>query len=135
MMCSTYAWRSNEFPFSSRDRLLTIAGGQSIRAHSGQNRGYSQKDLPPELATVAKDSKSAKATGGRSGGSGTSQQSDSPPDLVLSIQVWRHRSVQKRPDLGRRRGDPLRRCDVEPDQPRITAQPGFLVANVAVRIN
>src|SRR5687767_12893776 len=44
------------------------------------------------------------------------------------------RFVQKRPDSRLRRDHPLRRRDVEPDQSRITAQPGLLMTNVAVRV-
>jgi hypothetical protein len=39
-MCSTYAWRSNGIPFSSREGHMTVARPRSIRALGGQNGGF-----------------------------------------------------------------------------------------------
>src|SRR5918993_850756 len=44
------------------------------------------------------------------------------------------RSVEECPNRGKGRGHPLRRHNVEPDQSRVSVQPGFLMTNVAVGV-
>src|SRR5215207_153203 len=139
MMCSTYAWRSNGIPFSSRDCHTTLARPRSIRALGGQNRGIRPRGAHRrKLAKVVKVAKAAKVTRGRrdkSGGAPVKATRLDHRGFVLRIRTRPNRPTQERSDSRLRRSHPVGRGDVEQDQPPITAQPGFLMTNVTVRVN
>src|SRR5687767_9246436 len=119
MMCSTYAWRTNWVPFAHATVCRRAHVGKVYEPLAVRTADSCGKSSLPEQVTMAKI---AKAMGGRrgvSGGRPTTQPLIS--DCASRIQTWRHRRAQKRPDLGFCSCHPLRRCDVEPDQPRITA--------------
>ena len=117
-------------------RLSASSRGWAKYTSPYQSKRWTQARTSPlpEQATAAGDHSEGCEGYGRQEGRerGARQQRD--PGSTLRIQTWRNRSVQERSDLGLRSVDPARRRDVEPNQPRITAQPGFLMANVAVRI-
>src|SRR5918993_352224 len=115
-MCSTYAWRSTGIPFCSRDGHTTVARPRSIRAPCGQTGRIRTRGARCRIRRRWRRLQRMQRL------------------RVAGALAGCGRSAQELPDSQLRGGHPVRRRDIDPDQPRIAAQPGLLMSNVAMGV-